>query len=425
MKYKKTILVLLDGLADRVHRGLGDKTPLEAAQTPNLDALCRRAETGMMVPWKPGVPLGTETAHFILFGYGIEDFPGRAAIEALGEGLPLKDKEIYLRATLAGGEEREGLFIRQRLLGDITPGEIKELASCLPTRRGGVSFSWTYSFKTHGFITLQGEGLSPHISDSDPFYSRRHVMEVEAFETREKEAHFTAKALNGFLWESYQRLKEHPVNQKRLQAGKDPANLLLTKWAGTKKELTPFAEKNGMTSLVLGASGLLKGVALSLGMDYQYCGDLGEGVKKALEIDRDLVHLHTKEPDEAAHTGDPQKKARVIEGLDQALGPLLGQDDILLVVTADHTTPSSGTLIHSGEPVPVMFIGEGIRTDQVQEFGERSCARGSLRITGADLIPMILNYTDRALLYGLRPGARRIGYLPPAPTPLEGDSTPG
>lgn len=105
----------------------------------------------------------------------------------------------------------------------------------------------------------------------------------------------------------------------------------------------------------------------------------------------------------------------MVEKLDRALAPLLdinNKEEILLVVTADHSTPSCGTLVHSGEPVPIMFMGKGVRVDDVQTFGERSCARGSIRMGGRDLMPMVLNFTDRALLYGLRTGGRKASYVP-------------
>ncbi|RQD77607.1 MAG: phosphoglycerate mutase, partial [Candidatus Syntrophonatronum acetioxidans] len=118
-----------------------------------------------------------------------------------------------------------------------------------------------------------------------------------------------------------------------------------------------------------------------------------------------------------AHTKNPQNKVEVIEKLDKELKPLVDQEEslreeLLLIITADHSTPSSGTLIHSGEQVPIMFLGKGVRVDDVASFGERSCTKGSIRMYGSDLMPMILNLTDRALLYGLRQGGKRLNHVP-------------
>jgi len=410
----KTILVLFDGLGDRVYPELGDKTPLEAAHTPHLDSLCKKAETGMMIPYRQGVPLGTETAHFLLYGYELTDFPGRGAIEALGEGIPLQEDEVYLRCCFATVEENHGFYFLDRYARELTPEEINELTESIPKEIQGVKISWKYSFDMHGIITLKGENISSAISDSDPHFAGDHVIQVEPFETKDSRAVFTAGVVNRFLVETYNALKEHPVNKKRVKQGKPPANFIISKWAGRRNALPPFHEKHGISSLILGASDLLKGVTMFLGMDFEKCSDFGQGIQKALKADYDFVQVHTKEPDEAAHTKKPVHKKEVIEKLDRTLAPLLdiNKEEILLVVTADHSTPSCGTLVHSGEPVPIMFIGKGVRVDDVQTFGERSCAKGSIRMDGRDLIPMVLNFTDRALLYGLRTGGRRTSFVP-------------
>ena len=95
----KTILVLLDGLSDRPQKALKGKTPLQAANTPNMDALAALSETGTMIPWKPGIPLGTEAAHFGLMGYPMEAFPGRGIISALTLEEELEEETLYLMKT--------------------------------------------------------------------------------------------------------------------------------------------------------------------------------------------------------------------------------------------------------------------------------------------------------------------------------------
>ena len=410
----KTILVLFDGLGDRVYPELGNKTPLEAAHTPHLDTLCKKAETGIMTPYRQGVPLGTETAHFLLYGYDLSDFPGRGAIEALGEGVSLQEDEVYLRCCFATVEENQGFYLVDRYTPELTPEEIKRLTENIPKEIEGVKIGWKHSFDMHGIITLKGEHISSAISDSDPHYAGEHVICVEPFETEDTRAIFTARVVNRFLVETYNALHEHPVNKGRVKQGKLPANFIITKWAGRKKALPPFHEKHGISSLVLGASDLLRGVAMFLGMNFEKCPDFGQGITKALKADCDFVQVHTKEPDEAAHTKNPVYKKEVMEKLDNELAPLLdiNEEETLLVITADHSTPSCGTLVHSGEPVPIMFVGKGVRVDGVQTFGERSCTKGSIRMEGRDLMPMVLNFTDRALLYGLRTGSRRTSYVP-------------
>ncbi|RQD72924.1 MAG: phosphoglycerate mutase, partial [Candidatus Syntrophonatronum acetioxidans] len=146
----KTILVILDGLADRAQEGLKGLTPLETAHTPHLDYLCNRAETGIMVPYRQGLPLGTETAHFILFGYDLEDFPGRGAIEALGEGTALREDEIYLRTTFGFVEKGGGFLVKSRDTRELSEEEAKLLARAFPSSIEGVNIEWKHSFDVHG-----------------------------------------------------------------------------------------------------------------------------------------------------------------------------------------------------------------------------------------------------------------------------------
>ena len=411
----KTIVLLLDGLGDIPHQALEGKTPLEAAHTPHLDALCRQAETGMMVPWKLGVPMGTEVAHFVLLGYDINDFPGRGIVEALSRNVSLEKEGVYIATTWSTVEEREGLSIIERWTSDLTEEEINELKEALPDEIDGVTFSWTRSSGPHGVLHLRGQGISSVISDSDPFRDPGHVLAIEAYDTVAEEAIHTAEVMNTFLQKTYEALKNHPVNRQREAEGKNAANFLLTKWAAQKPAVEKFEEVNGMKGCMVAKKGLMSGIAQLVGLDFSPWDTFEAGVTSALVLPHDFVWLHTKEPDEAAHTKVPQRKKEVLEAIDEKLGPLVeavNNKDLLLVVTGDHTTPSSGTMIHSGEPVPIMFIGGPVRVDDVAEFGERTCSKGNLFIHGTDLIPMVLNFTERAQFYNFRPGGKKRRYIP-------------
>ncbi|MCC5909346.1 MAG: 2,3-bisphosphoglycerate-independent phosphoglycerate mutase [Clostridiaceae bacterium] len=411
----KTIVLLLDGLGDRPQNELDGRTPLEAANTPNLDKLCQQAETGMMIPWRQGVPLGTEVAHFILFGYDMKDFPGRGIINALSRNFSLEEDAVYMVTSWAYVEEREGLFIKERWTKDLSIEEVTALKEALPNKIEDITLQWDYSIGPHGVLKLKGDAVSSEISDSDPFYDHGHVIEIEAFETNCSNARYTAKVLNRYLRESYTFFKHHPINLDRAHKGKQPANFLLTKWAGRKPNLVPFEEKHGMKGCIVGSSQLMLGISKLLGMDYIHYKNFKEGVDLAINSDYEFIHLHTKAPDEAAHTKNPHNKVKVLEEIDSYLKPLVDaalKENLLLVVTGDHTTPSSGEMIHSGEPLPIMFIGKNVRVDDVKTFGERSCSKGNIRMEGCDLIQMVLNLTERALFYNFRPGARRLNHIP-------------
>ena len=210
----KIVLLLLDGLEDRPHRVLNGKTPLEYAYTPNLDRLCKNAETRIMIPWKQGLPLGTEVAHFILFGYDMKEFPGRGIINALSRDVEIEDNAVYLCTSWAWVEEEEGLSIKERFTKDLSTEEILELAQLLPKSIKDFSFRWQQSIGIHGVLEIKGKKISSHISDSDPFYDNSYVMTVEPYENKSMEAFKTAEALNDFLRKSYYALKESEINKK-------------------------------------------------------------------------------------------------------------------------------------------------------------------------------------------------------------------
>ncbi|MZQ96109.1 MAG: phosphoglycerate mutase [Acidaminobacter sp.] len=439
----KTIMFLLDGVGDRGQPALGGLTPLQAARLPNLDRIAKAGETGLMVPFRPGIPLGTDHAHYLLFGYQPEEYPGRAVIDTIGEGLELSPEDIVLRtswATVGPGAAqkhlstaverpstamvyssmeteppREGyncFIIQERFTPGIDRQAAEILAAALPEMFEGIRAEWHFSHDSHGFLILRdcAAHFDPQVSDTDPFYEGQQVMACKPFETASEKASALAGWINRYLIEVHRRLRTSELNQKRVACGQLPGNFMLTKWAGRLQLPEAFQLRNGMRSAIIASSKLLKGVAASLQMDYYECGDYHEAVKLSHQLDYDYIHVHTKAPDTAAHTKKPEEKVRVLEALDQAFEALHASDDYLYIVTGDHSTASSGSLIHSGESVPVVFLGTMTRGDLGSAFDEVACGLGGLRITAGDVMPMVLNLTDRAKLYHLRAGEKRRLY---------------
>ncbi|WP_423793218.1 2,3-bisphosphoglycerate-independent phosphoglycerate mutase [Methanocaldococcus indicus] len=417
----RAIVILLDGLGDRAFEILDNKTPLQYAKTPNLDNLAKKGMCGLYIPYKEGVPLGTEIAHFLLWGYKIEDFPGRGVIEALGEDIDIDENAIYLRASLGYVKEDEkGFLVLDRRTKNIEKEEIEKLINDFPTYLDGYKFELYYSFDVHFILKISEKNnfISEKISDSDPFYKNRHVLKVQPIKElcknvdELKKAKETAKVLNKYLIKVYKILKNHRINVLRIRSNKMPANFLLTKWSSRYKKVESFKEKWGMKGVILAESSLFRGLAKYLGFDFIKISSFEEGLKMIPNLNYDFIHLHTKETDEAAHTKNPINKVKVIEKIDKSLKNLKLRDDDLLIITADHSTPSGGNLIHSGESVPILFYGKNVRVDEVNEFNEVACSLGHLRIRGDELMHLILNYTDRALLYTLKPGSKIIRYIP-------------
>jgi 2,3-bisphosphoglycerate-independent phosphoglycerate mutase len=176
----------------------------------------------------------------------------------------------------------------------------------------------------------------------------------------------------------------------------------------------PFPEKWGLRSLAIASGALYKGLGQYLGMVRHPVQDTerpGEDLRQRLELaksatDYDFIYVHTKAPDEAAHTKNPRIKRAVLEDLDKAfafaLEDIVSSPDVLLVISADHSTNSAGRMIHSGESVPLCMIGRYTRRDAVKRFDEVSCAGGALgTVRGRELMYLVLNFLDRGKLDGL------------------------
>jgi len=236
----------------------------------------------------------------------------------------------------------------------------------------------------------------------------------------------TAKALKSYLVWAHDQLNSHPVNLARATAHLPPLNGLVTQRAGRLKKITPFLERFGLKGLSITSGVVFQGLSAYLGLDFLKDADSRDPesdlvrrlllARTALK-DFDFIHVHTKAPDEAAHTKNPLTKKEVIEALDRAMAReidwFLHNPDVLTVVTSDHSTPSSGPLVHSGEAVPLTMCGEGLRRDAVVKFDEVSAATGALgTVRNTELMSLILNHLDRIKLMGVMDTADDQSFWP-------------
>lgn len=404
----KCITLLLDGAGDRSYEALENMTPLQYANLPNLDKIAKDSQCGIMTPYQIGVPLGTDQAHMILFGYQLKEYPTRTIIDLIGEGKSVDPEALYLRCSFSTVIRDEGFKIQKRFTPDLSDDEIQEFKKVLDCEIDGYQFELLHSYDSHGFIKINGS-ISDEVSDSDPF-QKSYVMAVEAFDTNSEVARMTADVINKYIKHTYDVLNNHPINNKREKSGLFKSNFVLTKWAGRYKELESFKIRNGMSGVIIGKSKLLEGLAKIIGMDYIPYESLIEGVDQALSCDYDYVHLHTKGPDEASHKKDPLLKVRTLEEIDRAIEKLLLHKE-LLIVTSDHSTPCAGQMIHSGESVAFMASGSLIRRDDIKAFDEISCSKGSIFLKGNDLMNYIINATDRAALFHLKQGKTKRHHI--------------
>jgi 2,3-bisphosphoglycerate-independent phosphoglycerate mutase len=412
----RCILVVLDGVGDRGVPAFGGKTPLQRARTPNLDRLAALGMNGLLHPWRQGVALPSEMAHFLLFGYDLPEFPGRGYLEALGENLQIGKDEIALLARIFSVREAQGRLILEVEDPKVDPKTCLTLQEEIRHfRHEGLELEFIPTRGIGGIVRGRGE-VAAEITDSNPIYAGRPLMEVLPFATHRESvpARKTAAALNHYLIWGYHRLAAHPLNHQRRKAGLPPVNAIGTQRPGRWQPVQPFPEKWGLSSLAIASGPLYRGLSRYLGMAQHPVKDTdrpGEDLRKRLQLARsatdfDFIYVHTKAPDEAAHTKDPRIKRAVLEDLDKAfafaLEDIVSSPDILLVITADHSTNSAGQMIHSGESVPLCMIGRYPRRDAVKRFDEVSCAGGALgAVRGRELMYLVLNFLDRGKLYGL------------------------
>jgi len=431
----KTILVLLDGLGDRSYKTLHYRTPLQAALTPNLDRLALLGSNGLFHAALPGQCLPSEIAHYLLLGYDIRSFPGRGLLEAAGAGITFDDTDVLCLAHLAGVSWEDDVPVLVLGRKDVMSGvpETNQLYRSVGSyEEHGISIRLEQIAHNDAVLVLSGEA-SPHVSDATPFVCGRAVARIcpLANNPETKKAELTAKALNACLSKAYRSLSGHEMNRLREKNNLPPVNFLATHRCGRRIPQEPFHDRWGMKGMLTASQSVYQGLAHELGLTFMGAKDTerpDEDIRERIDLaliddTHDFIHVHTKVPDEAAHTGDPQRKESAITTLDRGLDKLVQavetRNDLLVVVTADHSTPSISPLIHSGEPVPVAMAGPTVRRDGVEAFDEVSAARGSLGLLrGRELMLTILNHADRSVMLGHRLGEEERPYLPPTYEPF-------
>ncbi|MCF8130624.1 MAG: phosphoglycerate mutase [Deltaproteobacteria bacterium] len=427
--HPKIMVILLDGLGDRSYPILNHKTPLQAANTPNLDRLATMGGSGLFHGAAIGQCLPSEMAHYLLFGYDAKHFPGRGLLEAVGFGVPFDDEDVLSLAHLSSVEIQRNTPVLALPRKEVpwNKDELNSLYGALESfETKGIRFDLHRTGHNDAILVMSGNA-SPHVSDSDPItagYAMARIIPM-AGNPEPEQAKKTAAALNCYLVHCHRVLTTHPVNCRRNDAGLAMANFLATQRCGRRVLQVPFPQRWGLKGMLIASGAVYQGLAHELGLDFVKVTDgsdpgkdLRERITLALnDHTHDFFHVHTKTPDQAAHKGDPVLKRDVITSLDQGLDQLVAaletRDDLLVAVTADHSTPSDSSLIHSGEPVPVMLTGANVRRDQVTAFDEIQCAQGCVGpLRGDELLRLLLNYADRAILTGHRLGPKEEAFFP-------------
>jgi len=403
---KKVILVVVDGLGDRVVKD--GKTTLQLANKPILDELAREGSTGLMSTLGRGIIPGSDTAHLAIFGYEPHlYYKGRGPFEALGVGVELRQGDVAFRCNFATVDEN--LRVIDRRAGRLKD-EGAELAESLQgINIEGVEVIFLSSTEHRGALILRGDNLSPAVSDTDPHSSEPlPVLESRPLKNTE-EAKKTAQILNKVIRRSKAILSSHPLNKQREKESKLAANIILTRGAGVYEKVESLKNRYGFSSCCIAGSALYKGVAKYVGMEIlevrgatgRLDTDIEAKAKAAREALKkfDLVFVHVKGTDNASHDGNLEGKLSMIKKVNR-LAEILKEEDTYLVITADHSTPIS-IRRHSSDPVPVLIYGGSVRKDKVKYFDEISVSSGCLgHLTGVELNRIMVDLMGRGHMVG-------------------------
>jgi 2,3-bisphosphoglycerate-independent phosphoglycerate mutase len=406
------LVVLLDGLADRAHAELGGRTGNEAATTPNLDRLALEGSCGVIYAVGPGRAPSSEVAHWAMLGYRSDEFPGRAVFEALGHGQEVSPEHAFAFAALRPAERREdGLWLTGRpRYGEDEEEAAALVSACDGLEVDGLTFALQHFRRGEAILRVSGPA-DERVTDSDAFFRDRYpVLRPQALVP---EAEQTAAAAEEWTRRTMGILKQHPVNAARAERELPQLNVMTLKWWGRPTEVPSFPERHGLHGTFIAESAFLRGLGTAVGLDTIAAPETPDSpadlrgrltlAGERLDAGDTFVFVHLKATDEAGHTKDPRVKRRTIEELDAELLDL-PTDRAIVCVTGDHCTPASPEVIHSGDPVPLVLSGPGVRADSARAFGELDCAAGILgQLRGPDLMPVLLNAADRPLYLGSRP----------------------
>ncbi len=410
----KGIILVMDGMADRPIKELNNQTPLQAAKTPNMDKMAENGITGIMDPIKPGIIPGSDTAHLSILGYNpYEVYTGRGPFEASGVGLEVIPGDIGFRCNFSTSDDNG--IITDRRAGRIRDGtaDIVEVLNTM-TIEGyeDVKIIFKESTGHRAVLVLRGENLSDKVTDADPKVEGNKPKTVKPTDDSEEAAR-TADLLNKIVQESYNMIKDHPVNVERINNNEPPANIIIPRGAGAVPDVESINDKYEVNSACIAETGLIMGIGRFAGMDIIEMDDVTGGVDTNLDniIDTILDQVNNSEhdfflinidgADEAGHDGNYEEKTEFIEKVDEVvMSKLLDLEDVVLFLTADHSTPVS-VMNHSGDPVPILIYGPNIRVDDVKEYHEFATYKGGLcRIRGSDVMNIIMDLMNNSHKFG-------------------------
>ena len=393
----KHIIILGDGMADWPVKSLGDKTLLQYAKTPYMDMLARMGRNGRLQTVADGFHPGSEVANLSVLGYNLPKvYEGRGALEAASIGIDLKPGEMAMRCNLIC---IDGEVIKNHSSGHISTEEADVLIQYLQEELGSDKVCFHTGVSYRHLLVIKGgnkqlDCTPPHDVPLQPF---RPLLGKPL----QAGAEDTASMVNVLVLQSQGLLKNHPINQKRIADGKDPANSIWPWSPGYRPQMETLSDTfPGIKSgAVISAVDLIRGIGYYAGLrrlevegatglyDTNYENKVAAALD-ALKKD-DFVYLHIEASDEAGHEGDVDLKIKTIENLDsRAVGPIYEavkdwDEPVAIAVLPDHPTPCE-LRTHTKDPIPFLIWYPGIEADSVQTYDEVAACEGSYGLLKED-----------------------------------------
>lgn len=362
MKY---LVILGDGMADEPVEELGGKTPLEYAETPNLDRLSKLSEVGLVHTIPDGMKPGSDTANLSVLGYDpARYYSGRSPLEALSIGVPMKDEDIAIRCNIVTVSEDDVPFEEKTIIdhssSEISTEDCAVLLKAVAAELANDSYQF-YVGTSYRHCLIWNGGSVVELTPPHDVLGRiigQYLPEDPV--------------LREMMRKSYDILVNHPINIERKKKGLNPANCCWFWGAGTKPQLSSFMEKTGKKGMMVSAVDLLKGIAVGAGMGValvegangglhtNYAGKVEAAVKALTQDGYDFAYIHVEAPDEMGHQGSVERKVQAIQLLDtEVIGPALEKlqasgEDFRLLVLPDHPTPIR-VRTHTSDSVPYLL----------------------------------------------------------------------
>ncbi len=390
MKY---LVLIPDGMADERVPSLGDRTPMEAACKPCMDALCQKATVGLVSNVPAGMVPESDTANMAILSFDPKVYSrGRSPLEAVSMGLEMQPDETAYRCnvvTLSEDEDYDHKIMLDHSADEITTAEADELIKALEAELG-TEYRHFYTGVSYRHCILWQNG------DDTYDFSRPHDIIGRTITDYLPSAANGGGAFYELMRRSYDILNHHPVNEARRARGLKPANSAWLWSPGKKPRLPDFTEKWGISGTVISAVDLIKGIGLCAGMQSvdvegatgnvhtNYTGK-AEAAMSAFRDGADLVYIHVEAPDECGHRAEIDNKVRSIELIDQKiLSPVLAYltstgEDFKIMVLPDHPTPLR-IRTHSSDPVPFFIYDSRKAVDGSPSFTEKMAASMDLYI---------------------------------------------